>query len=305
MSIKGRFQAIGTIVDTDQINIKTKQHLLGYILIAPAVILILGLIAYPLVFNVYLSLTEVPLNPTKPVEWIGLSHYFELISNSRFWRSILITFAYTVSSDIIATVGGLAIALLFTREFRAKGLARALVLIPYIAPLVAGAYIWRWMFHPVNGIITHYGVQLNFFSPTPEPLTNLGSALAIVILFDAWRHIPFAFLFFTARLQAIPEALYEAAEIDGASKIAVFKDITLPELKYTIAIVMLLRFIWNFHKFAPVWLVTKHVETLSVFTFKMAFASFEYGTAAAISIIIVLILLILATVYMRYIMEDW
>jgi multiple sugar transport system permease protein len=239
------------------------------------------------------------------VEWVGISHYSDLLSSARFWQSVATTFIFTIASDAIATIGGLAIALLFTQQFRAKGLLRALVLIPYIAPLVAGAYIWRWMFHPVNGVITHYGVQLGLFPPTPEPLTSAGTALSLVILFDGWRHIPFAFLFFTARLQAIPGELYEAAEIDGAGKYAVFKDITLPELKHTIAIVVMLRFIWNFHKFAPVWLVTNHVETLSVFTYKTAFASFEYGTAAAISIIIVLMLLALATVYMRYFIEDW
>lgn len=304
MSIRTKLGTINKMVSRrDELTVEEKESVVGYLLIGPAVVLILGLIGYPLVYNVWLSLHNVPLSPQEPLEWVGFEHYSELLVSKRFWESVGTTLAYTLGSDILATVGGLAAALLFTRKIRGKSIGRAIVLVPYIAPLVASAYIWRWMFNPVNGIVTHYGVQLGLFNPQPEPLQQSGSALVILILFDGWRHIPFAFLFFTARLQAIPEELYEAGRIDGAGRIAMFRDITLPELKYTIAIVFLLRFIWNFHKFAPVWLLTRHVETLSVFTFVTAFSKFEYGPAAAVSIIIAVILVILATVYIRYFME--
>jgi multiple sugar transport system permease protein len=266
-----------------------REALLGIALILPAVVLIGTVILYPIAYNVYLSFTTVPLNPDRAPEWVGLANYTDLLASGRFWSAFVTTITFTVGATVLSTVVGLGVALLFDREFRGRRLARGLVLLPHVTPIIAVAFVWQFMLSPLWGTIPNLLAEWGLYSTRVGLLDRSATALPTVVVFAAWRNFPFAFLLFVARLQAIPESMYEAARIDGAGAVAQFKDITLPELKGTIAIVVLLRFIWEFNTFAEVWLLTQQVLTLPIFAYQTAFANFEQGLGAAISLLLFVI----------------
>ena len=286
-------------------NLKKKESILGILLVLPSILLVGGLIIYPFVYNFYLSFHDVPLTPGAQPEWNSFENYQWLVNNSEFWVSLITTIVFTATTALFATTGGLLVALLLQKEFRWRRTVRGMTLLPYIAPIIAVAFVWRWMFQNVYGIIPYFMRQVGLTELANTPwLGNPLPALIIVIIFDTWRYIPFAFLFIIARVQAIPEEMYEAARIDGASRFAMFKDITLPELKYVLATVILLRAIWNFNTFTDVWLLTREVQLLSIFTYQTAFSTFEQGRAAAIAMVLFLFLITFSSVYVsKYL--DW
>lgn len=290
---------------TEERTIEEKEALLGYALIAPALLLITAVILYPVLYNIYLSFTEVPLAPGESPQWIGLEHYYTLYNSSAFWASLRTTVIFTFFSATLATLGGLGAALLFNRTFRGRRYLRGMVLLPYVAPLISIAFVWQFMLDPLYGVVPYVGSDLlGLYDGDVDLLGNSRTALWSVIFIDAWRYFPFAFLMLIARVQAIPNDMYEAAKIDGASKLAQFKDITLPELKYILATVFLLRWVWNFNKFADIWLLTRQVETLPIYAYNVAFANYQHGQAAAISMILFLVLVGFVLGYVAWVL-DW
>jgi len=297
---------IASAVGADRLQnpVERREALLGYLLILPAVVLIGAVILYPIAYNVYLSFTEVPLNPDLQPEWVGVENYRQLLGSPRFWQSFETTLVFTVGSTILSTIVGLAVAVLFDRQFRGRRLARGLVLLPHVTPIIAVAFVWQFMLSPLWGTVPNLLADWGIYSSQVGLLDQSSTALPVVVVFSAWRNFPFAFLLFVARLGAIPKSMYEAAEIDGAGSVAQFKDITLPELKGTIAIVVLLRFIWEFNTFAQVWLLTRQVLTLPIFAYQTAFANFEQGLGAAISLLLFVIQVMFVIGFVMLFGED-
>jgi len=294
----------GWSVFDQELTIKQKEMLLGYALILPSVLLVAASLIYPVAYNIYLSFTEVPLDPTQAPEWVGLANYEALLTDPEFWVAVQNTFVFTLFSDIGATVLGVGVALLFRNKFRGDGIMRGLVLLPYIAPLIAIAFTWRWLLQPTYGLVPHLLVDVLGIYPADQ---NLRETLGMVILFDTWRYFPFTFLLVLARVRSIPSELYEAAKIDGAGRLARFKDITLPELKFVIAAVFLLRWIWNFNVFSDVWLfVGNNVPILGTFVYVRGFNTIppNQGFAAAVANLMVIGLLVMVIAYVRYFL-DW
>jgi multiple sugar transport system permease protein len=283
-------------------TIERKEALLGYALILPSVLLVAASLIYPVAYNVYLSFTEIPADPTQSPEWVGLANYEALLTDPEFHQAAANTVVFTFFSDVGATALGLGVALLFRNTFRGDGLMRGLVLLPYIAPLIAAAFVWRWLLDGNWGLAAY--VLRDVLSVYPDG-ADVRRSIEMVILFDTWRYFPFAFLLILARVRSIPNELYEAAKIDGAGRFARFKDITLPELKYVIATVFLLRWIWNFNVFSDVWLfVQNEVPILGTFVYVKGFDSFNQGYAAAVANLMVIALIALITVYGKYVL-DW
>jgi multiple sugar transport system permease protein len=284
-------------------TIEHKETLLGYGLILPSVLLVAASLLYPVAYNLYLSFTEVPNDPTQTPEWVGLGNYEALLTDPAFWEAARNTVVFTFFSDVGATALGLGVALLFRNTFRGDGVMRGLVLLPYIAPLIATAFVWRWLLHPLYGIVPF--LLRDVLAVYPEG-ANIRQTMEMVILFDTWRYFPFAFLLILARVRSIPDELYEAAKIDGAGRLARFKDITLPELKYVIATVFLLRWIWNLNVFSDVWLfVGNNVPILGTFVYLQGFNTIppNQGFAAAVANLMVVALLAIVIVYVRYVLE--
>jgi len=182
---------------------------------------------------------------------------------------------------------------------------RGLILLPYIAPLISEVFAWQFIFDPVNGIYNYMMVEVLQLSE--ERVNLIGTpdlALLVVVVFDIWKNFPFAYLLILARLQSIDHDLYEAAEIDGAGRWKKFLHITLPEIRFVVGAIIMLRFIWNMNKFDEVFLLTPNVKTLPVYTYFTAFTgSIDQGQAASIAVVQFLLLIVMIFYYIRRVLK--
>jgi multiple sugar transport system permease protein len=203
---------------------------------------------------------------------------------------------------------GLIAALLLNRPFRARGLARAIFLFPYVAPIVSIAFVWRWILDPrPSGVLNDILMRLGIIELPKAYLATRGLALLLVIVFEAWRYFPFAMLMLLARLQAIDTTLYEAAEVDGASTWQKFRFVTLPELRHVLGATFLLRLIWTFNKFDDIFLLTGGgfgTNVLPVLTYQFSFRSYNFGKGAANAMILLLMLVVFLVIYVGVVMRK-
>lgn len=260
-------------------------------LLAPSLLLLGGLVAWPMLSNIEISFLRLPLNPNISSRFIGLENYIGILSDSEFWHSLWTTFWYTALVVLGSTGLGLGVALFFNREFRLRKTARSLVILSYVTPSISLVFAWKYMFNSGYGIVNYLGVDvLHMFSDAPLWFDNPSSSFFLVVLFAIWRYFPYAFISFLAILQTIDKSLYEAAEMDGANAWQRFQIVTLPAIMPVLATVLTLRTIWMFYMFADVWLLTTKVNILGVYLYKTAFAFNDLGKAAAISVVLFVII---------------
>ena len=281
-----------------------RESALAYLYLLPSLVLLAALIAYPVGYTVWMSLHDVSLDPGRAAEWVGLRHYFALLRDGEFWSALRTTLMYSSASVVGTTLLGLAAALLLNRPFRGRGLARGLILLPYVAPVISVVYAWQYVFHPVYGYVNYWLVDVVPVLSTPQDWVDSPQyALPMVMLFEVWRYFPFAFLMLLARLQSIPTSLYEAAEVDGAGAWAKFRFVTLPELSFVVGALVILRWIWSFNKFDDIWLLTRSVQTVTVYTYLRGFVTYRIAEAAAASTLLVLFLVGFVAVYGRKVLK--
>ena len=220
------------------------------------------------------------------------------------------TLIYSVFGTASAIGLGLIAALALRKPFRGRTFVRAAMLLPYVAPIVAATFAWSTMLNPQFGIVNYWGQRLlgwdepiPFLSRKPNSVSSaVPTALLTVIAFEAWRSFPFAFLFLTARLQAVPGTLEEAAHVDGATTTQRFAYVVLPQLLPTIAVLSVLRFIWTFNSFDDIYLLTgggAGTEVVSVRVFNALTARGDIGAASAQALVLAWILAILVLLYLR------
>jgi multiple sugar transport system permease protein len=285
-------------------SVSQREGRLAWALLAPSVVLVGMVVVYPIISSIRMGFTHIPLDPAMPEEFVGLEQYSEIVHDCEFWLAIVRSLVHTAATVAGSTLLGLAVAVLMNREFAGRGIARGIVLMPYVAPLISLVFAWRYMFHPVYGFVNHWFVDiLPIFSEPRDWVESPAFAMPMVILFDIWRYFPYAFLMILARLQSIPKALYEAAEVDGAGSWAKFRHITMPELSFVLGSIVVLRWIWNFTKFDDVWLLSRNVATVTVYTYLRAFQSFDLGQAAAISSLLALGLIASVSLYVKKVLR--
>lgn len=260
------------------------------LLLAPSLLLLGGLVAWPMVSNIEISFLRLPLNPNIESTFVGVSNYVRILSDPGFWHSLWMTVWYTALVVAGSTVLGLAVAMFFNREFRLRKTARSLVILSYVTPSISLVFAWKYMFNNGYGIVNYLGVDLlHLYEQAPLWFDNPGSSFVLVVLFAIWRYFPYAFISFLAILQTIDKSLYEAAEMDGANAWQRFRIVTLPAIMPVLATVVTLRTIWMFYMFADVYLLTTKVDILGVYLYKTAFAFNDLGKAAAISVVLFII----------------
>jgi multiple sugar transport system permease protein len=213
---------------------------------------------------------------------------------------------------------GVWAALVVKKAFIGRSLVRGLMLFPYVAPVIAVTFLWRVMLHPQFGIVNEWvdgaGLQrVDFLGRRSFALDIFGweltlpVALAVVIIFEAWRYFPFAFLFILARLQAMPADLEEAAMVDGATLSQRFRYVTLPQMRGVLSVLFVLRFIWTFNKFDDIYLLTGGSAGTDVITVKIVDwvrGRADIGSAAALSIVLAGVLIVLLTIYFKWFYEE-
>lgn len=279
---------------------------LAYGLLLPAFVLTTIIIVFPMIWNVFLAFRPVRLRDLQDFRLFSFDDLtfsnFERVFNTRgFGDTLMRTFIYTIAGTIVAILLGLVAALIVKDKFPGRNLVRGFMLFPYIAPIISVVLIWKMMFNAqyglVNEIVDAFGGRRMDFLNTP------GIAFTMVILFQGWRYFPFAFLFILARIQAIPDDMYEAAKVDGAAPSQRLWYVTLPQLRPVIGTLFLLRFIWTFNKFDDVFLLTggaAQTKLVTIEVYDQLFGARNVGTAAAVAIILAVVLFILVAVYQRF-----
>ncbi|CAA9371913.1 MAG: Inner membrane ABC transporter permease protein YcjO [uncultured Nocardioides sp.] len=289
----------------------------GYLLITPTVVIVLAMVVLPIVWTVSLAFQQVRLLNLRTTGVVGdysLDNFTNVLTSPGFLDALLTTLVYSVAGTACAIGLGLVAALALRRPFRGRGLVRACMLVPYVAPVVAATFVWTTMLNPQFGVVNHYGTTLLgwndpiAFLSSAQPVSPFGldlhvsTSLLTVVLFEGWRSFPFAFLFLTARMQAIPESLEEAATVDGATPTQRFRHIILPQLLPTIAVLTVLRFIWTFNNFDDIYLLTgggSGTQVVAVRVFDYLINRGDIGAAAAQALVLAAILAVLVTIYLK------
>jgi multiple sugar transport system permease protein len=287
----------------------------GLLLISPTVLVVIAVVVLPILWTVLLAFQDLKLIQLRYASLFGdysLDNFVEVLTSDDFLASLLTTLVYSVCGTTLAIGLGLVAALALRRSFRGRGLVRALMLLPYVAPVVAATFVWTVMLNPQFGIINYWGTEIlgwdepiAFLSQRYHEIlgVNVPIALMTVIFFEMWRSFPFAFLFLTARLQAVPDSLEEAARVDGATVSQRFRHIVLPQLMPTIAVLALLRFIWTFNNFDDIFLLTgggAGTEVVSIRVFNYLIARGDIGAASAQALVLAGVLIVLVAVYLRF-----
>jgi multiple sugar transport system permease protein len=281
-----------------------RQEVLAYSFLWPSLLILAALFVYPLVEVVRLSLHE--SNLTREV-WVGLANYTDLISDTLFWNSFLNTVLFTAGSVILHLFIGLSLALLLNTKINQifRSVARGILIVPWLlAPTVAGM-IWVLMLEPFgvfNSLLAMLG--LVDASSSIAWLGDSSTALASVTAMNVWRSFPFFMVMLLAGLQSVPQQLYEAAKIDGATVWEEFRHITLPELRSVITTVVLLDSIWTFRAFDPVFVMTgggpsHSSEVLATVIYFDGFQKMKFGYASAEAMVMLVCLFIVSAIYLK------
>ena len=284
-------------------SIETRNARLGVLLIAPTVLILGAVIVYPLLYAIYLSLFSI-YTPTLKGNWVGLANYATLIGSRTFWGALGVTIVWTVGTLTLQILFGVAMALLLNQNILFRSLARGLVLFPYFVSTVVAVLIWRWLFNDLYGILSYLLISTGVVSMPIDWLGKMPNAMETLIFVGAWKFFPFVVIAVLARLQTIPEQLYEAATIDGAGPFGRFFDVTLPQLKDILTIVILLRTIWDFKEFDLIYLLTgggpvNNTRTLPLIVYQQAFGLNQMGMAAAYAVAMMVAMLGFMLVYLH------
>jgi len=280
---------------------RRRQHLVGLLTIAPALTLILALTLYPVAYSIWLSLLE--KHSFFPQErFVGLENYFYLWGDPEFWTSLWYGVVYSFWTILFQVILGVAAALILNEAFLGRSLIRGIVLFPYMIPTIVAVILWKWLLNDTYGVVNYWTVALGIVR---DPISWLGAdhIMLSLVLMSIWQFFPFVLLSVLARLQTIPEELYEAAKVDGASAFRRFTQITLPQIRGILFVVILLRSIWMFTKFDTVWLMGegagagRFIRTLPVYAYMRTLTYYQAGLGAALAVIMFAILIVSTVVY--------
>ncbi len=285
-------------------KLSTKNSALGIGLIFPVLVLFFVLLAYPLMSAVLLSFNRVD-TMTLSSSYVGLDNYWEIFQGREFLPALATNVAYALATLVLQVVVGVGIALLLHREFYLRSLARGLVLFPYMLSTVVAVLVWRWLFNDLYGFLNFVLLSLGIVDTPVDWLGRMPNAFVSVVLVSTWKFFPFVVIAVLARLQSIPDYLYEAATMDGASRWSLFWDITLPQLRSVLSVIILLRAIWDFKEFDMIYLLTgggpgHGTQTLPLMLYELAFPLSQMGKASAIGVIMLLVMLLMIVPYFRF-----
>jgi ABC-type sugar transport system permease subunit len=263
-------------------------------MVAPAIVLLLAVTAYPLAYNLWNSFHAENLSEiTGQGGWVGVDNYTRMFQSSEFLDALLRTLAFAGISVAIETVLALGLALMLNRKFRGRGLLRVAVLIPWAVPTVVSATLWKTMFDQRSGFVDYiFGLHTTW-------LAGIWTSWTAIFVADAWKNIPFIALILLSGLQVIPTEVYEAARIDGATWWQAFRRLTLPLLKPALAVAVIFRLLSGLLVFDVIYIMTGggpglSTETLSFLNWQTFLVNTDFGLGGAISVMLVVLCLLAA-----------
>ena len=271
------------------------ERRLGFMLIAPAVIVMIAVTAYPVVYAIYLSLERYNLALPQAKKFIGFANYGAVLSSPYWWHALYVTVVITVFSVAITLVLGFLLAFVLHRTIFGRGLVRTTSLIPYGIVTVAAAYSWQYAWTPGQGYLS------SIFNNS-APLTNQFQAIVVIIIAEIWKTTPFMALLLLAGLSLVPEDLQSAAKVDGATGWQRFTKITLPLMKPAILVALLFRTLDSFRIFDNIYILTLGANgtgSVSILGYDNLFNALNLGIGSTISILIFICVAIIAFLFIK------
>lgn len=291
-----------------------QEHILGYLLLLPAFLWLAGLVAYPFGMAISYCLSNVVVGREQAARFIGLDNFVSLLDSELFIQTVKNSFTFTISAVTLKAVFGLLLALLLNKDLRFKRLIRGCVLLPWVMPVALSALGWKWMYDSLYSVITWTLNRFVLLAGLPPLEINwLGQprlAMTSVIVVNAWIGLPFFAITLLAGLQGIPEELYEAAEVDGATPWRRFFHVTLPMLRPVLAIVILFSTIFTFADFNTVYILTQggpmnYTHLFATLANMLAFQTLDLGRGAAVSLFMFPLLMLLVFFILRVARREY
>jgi trehalose/maltose transport system permease protein len=301
MSVRADTRPQATTVHPPTISLERSQARLAWLLLLPT-LAVVGLVAIiPLLQTLYQSFTDARLASLEPARFVGLRNYADLMRDRIFLNSVWVTVQFTTITVAFEFVLGLLIALVVNSNFRGRGLMRAAMLVPWAIPTVISAQMWKWMYHDVYGVINdllvnRLGLLDRHVAWVAEPATSLWAIAAV----DIWKTTPFVALLLLAGLQVIPGDIYEAAHVDGASRVQQFFRVTLPLLRPAILVTLIFRTLDALRVFDAFYVMfgaRPDTQTMAIYAQQNIVAFSDLGYGAAISMGIFLVIAIFVAAY--------
>jgi trehalose/maltose transport system permease protein len=286
-----------------EVDLLERQRRLAWYLIVPAVFVVFLVIGYPLIQVLVYSVLKYKLDGVTPASFVGLSNYLFILTDPDFWHAVEITLIFSVFSVTLECVLGLTVALVANSNFKGRSILRVAILIPWAIPTVVSSKIWAWMFNDIYGVVN---VVLINFHIIPQKIAFLATpltALPVIIAVDVWKTTPFMALLLLAGLGLIPGDLYEAASIDGATKIRQFFTLTLPLVMPTLLVALIFRTLDALRVFDIFYVMVGgqgNMATMAIYNQQWLVSFLDAGIGSAASVIILVIIMVFVVLYTRF-----
>lgn len=279
-----------------------KNSIVPYLLVAPALLIVLAVVFVPVMKAVSMSFQSYDLRRPNAIQFIGFENFVSIFKDPLFWKALTKTLLWVGFGVGFQFIFGFILALLLNQKFRGRGIVRAISLIPWCTPGVLIGLMWRWIYDGNYGVLNDILLKLHLIDDKIPFLAQKATAFSSVIVTIIWQGIPFFALMILAGLQGVSQEMYEAADIDGASRIQKLFTITIPSIKNTIFVTLMLRIIWVANSVDLIFNMTEggpaySTQTLSVYIFSKGF-SLNMGYASAMSLILTLLLSFVAIPYL-------
>ena len=284
---------------------RIRRRWADYLYVAPALLVMLLVIGYPIYDTIYLSLFNTP--PSLAMEdkvFVGFDNYARILTSEAFRSVTWNTLVWTFFSTLFAFLLGLGAALSLNRAFIGRGLMRGILLVPYVISGVSAAYIWRWLYHSDFGVIGAALVALGITDRPINLIDNVDTVLPALIVVNVWKEFSFAMIMLLAGLQTVPDQLHRAARVDGAGPWQSFWHVTLPHLRGVTIVTLLLLVVSNLNSFIIPWIMTGGgpVGASDIWItaiYQLAFERVRFGTASAYSVILFVVMMSMGYFYVR------
>lgn len=283
--------------------VKRKRYV-DYTFLAPAFLFIAAFMIYPIVYNIFMSFKDVTIQNLIQGEqkFVGLQNFKTIFSDKYFWEAFQNTFVFLIFCLTFQFLFGFAFALYFNKKFKGSRWMRAVLLIAWMNPVIITGTIYKWLMAGDGGVFNYILMALGLISEPVNFLASPDTALGSVIFANIWVGIPFNMVILLSGLQSIPEDIYESASIDGAGAFRRFWHLTVPLMRPTILVLLLLGFIYTFKVFDIIYAMTgggpaNASQILPYYSYELSFKMFKFGEGAAVSTVSFAIILIFAAIY--------
>lgn len=282
-------QVIAQPAERKKSSFRRNEAILGWLLVTPALLIVVGMVGYPFIEAVRISFTDKMIG-MGPGRWVGLSNYEYILGWPAFGEMVVRTVLFTIAAVFLKTVVGLILAAAMNQEIPFRNVLRGIFMLPWILPTYIIVLVWRWIFDGQTGLLNQILSSWGLIESNIPFLARPGTAIALLIFVLVWKGYPFYALTFLAGMQTIPSELYDAASIDGAGRLARFRHVTLPGLRQIMGVVILLSTIWTMNTLEIPLLFTgggpsNATEVFPLLTYHLALQNFRLGEGAAVPIL--------------------